>query len=80
MDQNCWEAASAGAKIISGGARNMSTFDKMRKFEHEFAENMAEGFWTPKDPLSDEEQDRLEHLRQELSSLQDSPHPESLEA
>ena len=40
----------------------MSPFDKMKKFEHEFAEKMAEGFWTPKDPLSDDEQDRLEHV------------------
>ena len=58
----------------------MSTFDNMRKFEHDFAENMAEGFWTPKDPLSEEEQDRLEHLRQELSSLQGPPRPNPFEA
>ena len=37
----------------------------------DLAENMAEGFWTPKDPLSQEEQDRLEHLRQELHDLQE---------
>ncbi|MBX3167136.1 MAG: hypothetical protein KF760_06980 [Candidatus Eremiobacteraeota bacterium] len=49
----------------------MSTFDKLRKFEHDFAENMAEGFWTPKDPLNEEELDRLEHVRKELSDLQE---------
>lgn len=48
----------------------MSAFDKIRKFEHEFAENLSEGFWTPKDPLNDEEIDRLEHVRKELSDLQ----------
>lgn len=51
----------------------MSVLDKMRKFEHDFAENMAEGFWTPKDPLSEEELDRLEHVRKELSDLQAPP-------
>ncbi len=50
----------------------MSTFDKLRKFEHDFVEHMAEGFWTPKDPLSEEERVRLEHLRQELHDLQES--------
>lgn len=58
----------------------MSTFDKMRKFEHDFAENMAEGFWTPKDPLSEDELDRLEHVRKELSELQEPPGSNPFEA
>lgn len=47
----------------------MSALDKMKKFEHDFAENMAEGFWTPKDPLNEEELERLEHVQKELSDL-----------
>ncbi|MFN8613285.1 MAG: hypothetical protein U0931_37450 [Vulcanimicrobiota bacterium] len=55
----------------------MSTFDKMKKFEHEFAENLAEGFWTPEDPLSQAERDRLDHLKRDLKDFQDDPSQQS---
>lgn len=47
----------------------MSAFDKMKKFEQEFSENLAEGFWTPEDPLTKEERERLDHLRRDLQDL-----------
>jgi len=53
----------------------MSPFDKMKKFEHEFAENMAEGFWTPQDPLSEVDKDRLEHVQRDLDAMR-NPDPE----
>ena len=47
----------------------MSTFDKMKQIEQKFAENMAEGFWTPEDPLNQEERERLEHLQRDLQEF-----------
>lgn len=47
----------------------MSTFDKMKQFEQKFAENMAEGFWTPEDPLNQDERERLEHLQRDLQEF-----------
>jgi hypothetical protein len=47
----------------------MSTFDKMKHFEQKFAESMAEGFWTPEDPLNQDERHRLEHLQRELEEF-----------
>ena len=47
----------------------MSTFDKMKKFEHEFAEYMAVRFLAPQDPLSENEQDRLEHVQRDLDEM-----------
>ena len=47
----------------------MSAFEKAKKFEQEFAENLSEGFWTPQDPLNEDERDRLEHVQKELVEL-----------
>ena len=55
----------------------MSAFDKAKKFEQEFAENLSEGFWTPQDPLNEDERDRLEHVQKELVELQQPATPEA---
>ncbi|MBS2039566.1 hypothetical protein JST97_31555 [bacterium] len=53
----------------------MSAFDQFKKFEHEFSENLAEGFWTPEDPLTPEERDRLDHLKRELREIEPQEQP-----
>jgi hypothetical protein len=55
----------------------MSAFDKVKKFETEFAENLSESFWTPQDPLSEDERDRLEHVQKELVELREANTPEA---
>lgn len=55
----------------------MSAFEKAKKFEQEFAENLSESFWTPQDPLNEDERDRLDHVQKELSELRQPTPPEA---